>query len=335
MGYWTTEGLTADDQSNYWADVVCQAFTKLQPTRRSAHREGSSSPVGVPGWVRSSALGTVNTAEIESCTQLLSHGRREIARANDDVLFVNLQLAGSCLVEQDDRRSIVGPGSFSLVDARRPFTQEYRETETGQPWRVLSFRIPHSQWSEASQTKAQTAVPISGTKGDGAAVGSLMTTLWAERDELSEEAARILGVAFAHTLAGSVAEQVSAGNLIDGVGVNPAVVRASRAYIREALPFGRVAAAEAARRLSISVRTLHRAFESEGVTFAGCVQQERLLGARADLETPGSLRSLSDIAARWGYCDSSHMTRTFKRELGCTPTEYRLAAGDGSVRSSF
>jgi AraC-like DNA-binding protein len=323
MGHWTTAGLAPEEQQSYWADVVCKAFTPLTPHRALSHREGSAAPNGVPGWVTSSPLGPVNTAEISSCTQLLVHGRREVAQSSDDVYFVNLQLAGSCLVEQDDKRCVVEEGSFAVVDARRPFTQEYRETAGGQPWRVLSFRIPHSHWTEAASASVAIATPVSTTRGDGVAVGSLMTALWAERAELSVAASQAMGRAFAHTLAATVSVRSNVESLLEHGGVNDAVVRVARAYIREALPSGRVTALEAARRVSMSVRSLHRAFQAQELTFAECVREERFLGAKSDLEHPVAGRSVADVAARWGFCDSSHLTRTFKRRLGCTPTEYR------------
>jgi hypothetical protein len=80
--YWTTRGLGPADQMSYWADVLCQAFTPLAPWRSRDHVEHSSSRSGLPGWVRSAAIGGGNAAEIASCTQRIDHGRREVARAD-------------------------------------------------------------------------------------------------------------------------------------------------------------------------------------------------------------------------------------------------------------
>ncbi|HEY0036833.1 MAG TPA: AraC family transcriptional regulator [Longimicrobium sp.] len=38
-------------------------------------------------------------------------------------------------------------------------------------------------------------------------------------------------------------------------------------------------------------------------------------------------QSLSTLAYDLGFCDQSHFTRTFKREMGCTPSEFRQRFG--------
>lgn len=324
MTHWTTAGLTPDEQASYWADVVCAAFTPLAPTRGRSHRARSTAPDGVPGWVSASPLGDANTAEISSCTQLLTHGRSEVMRSRDEVLFVNLQLTGSCRAEQDGKRCIVAPGSFAVFDTTRPFVQEYREAETGEPWRVLSFRVPREQWFDATNTPARVATPIDGARGEGAAVANLMATLWAQRGALSAQSAAVMGRAFTDILASAVTSRPSpADDPALAQARAEAVVRMTKRYIRAVLPHGRVTAAEAAGRASVSVRTLHRAFQAHGLSFAECVRDERFHGARRDLEAVGEQACLADVAARWGYCDSSHLTRTFKKRLSCTPGEYR------------
>jgi AraC-like DNA-binding protein len=321
---WTTAGLAPDEQVSYWADVVCAAFTPLVPRRDGSHRTQSAAPDGVPGWVSASPLGSANTAEISSCTQLLTHGKTEVMRSQDEVLFVNLQLTGSCRAEQDGNRCIVQPGSFAVFDTTRPFSQEYRESDAGEPWRVLSFRIPREQWFDATKAPARVATPIDGAHGDGAAVANLMATLWAERRALSSQSATVMGRAFTDILASAVTAPSSPGvEPTLGQDRTEAVVVLTRRYIRAALPLGRVTATEAARRTSISVRSLHRAFQAHGLSFSECVREERFLGARRDLEVVEPHVCIADVAARWGYCDSSHLTRTFKQRLSCTPSDYR------------
>jgi AraC-like DNA-binding protein len=61
-------------------------------------------------------------------------------------------------------------------------------------------------------------------------------------------------------------------------------------------------------------------------TFRQHLRELRLREARtllADTNTP-----IAGIATQCGFCDQSHLTRTFKQELGVTPRRYRqLAAG--------
>jgi AraC family transcriptional regulator len=35
---------------------------------------------------------------------------------------------------------------------------------------------------------------------------------------------------------------------------------------------------------------------------------------------------LADVAAACGFCDQSHLARSFRHVLGCTPSDYRRRA---------
>lgn len=76
-----------------------------------------------------------------------------------------------------------------------------------------------------------------------------------------------------------------------------------------------------ARRLNVSLRTLHRAFASTGESVAAYIRRRRLEQARRALISR-SHGTISEIAARWQFADSSHFSRTFRRYYGQTPTQF-------------
>ena len=77
-----------------------------------------------------------------------------------------------------------------------------------------------------------------------------------------------------------------------------------------------------AHELNVSVRTLHRAFSAAEETVAGYIRRSRLERARLDLLHPTDRPSVSELAARWQFADSSHFIRAFKRQYGRTPAAY-------------
>jgi AraC-like DNA-binding protein len=91
--------------------------------------------------------------------------------------------------------------------------------------------------------------------------------------------------------------------------------------IAQLLPHGKARAAEVARRLGLSQRTLVRRLASEGLTFAGILQN-----LRSDLATR-HLRDetlpISKIAWLLGYRDVSAFTHAFKRWTGKAPRAAR------------
>ncbi|WP_186404780.1 helix-turn-helix domain-containing protein [[Actinomadura] parvosata] len=74
----------------------------------------------------------------------------------------------------------------------------------------------------------------------------------------------------------------------------------------------------------ISVRYLHRLFESENTTVAAWIRQRRLERCRAELISGGK-QSVSTIGARWGLPDAAHFSRLFRQAYGMPPAEYRRA----------
>jgi AraC-like DNA-binding protein len=74
---------------------------------------------------------------------------------------------------------------------------------------------------------------------------------------------------------------------------------------------------------TVSVRTVYRLFSQDGDTFGAVVRQRRLDHARQELAS--SDETISSIAARWGFADASHLSRSFKCAFGMSPRDYRAA----------
>lgn len=82
-----------------------------------------------------------------------------------------------------------------------------------------------------------------------------------------------------------------------------------------------------ARGLNVSVRTLHRSFAGTGESIMGYVRRRRLEQARDALLSGNGEVSVSEIAQRWHFADSSHFIRAFRVRFGTTPARiFHLAA---------
>lgn len=80
-----------------------------------------------------------------------------------------------------------------------------------------------------------------------------------------------------------------------------------------------------AKRMNISVRNLYRLFEEQGDSVCRYIQRTRLQRSAVDLVNPRLRQeSITTIAYKWGFTDSAHFSRAFKKQFGQSPKEYRF-----------
>ncbi|KAB0569875.1 transcriptional regulator FeaR [Pseudomonas palleroniana] len=79
-----------------------------------------------------------------------------------------------------------------------------------------------------------------------------------------------------------------------------------------------------ANRLNISVRQLYRLFEEQDDSVCRYIQRARLKRSADDLTNP-FLRSesITSIAYKWGFTDSAHFSRSFKKQFEVSPKDFR------------
>ncbi|WP_088348907.1 MULTISPECIES: GlxA family transcriptional regulator [Rhodomicrobium] len=88
-----------------------------------------------------------------------------------------------------------------------------------------------------------------------------------------------------------------------------------------------------ARLVGLDKRRIERRFRAVFGRSPSEVYTEMRLGqARYLIETTG--RSITAIAAECGFCDSSHLSRTFRRKYGLTPARHRGAAASIGIAAN-
>ena len=76
-------------------------------------------------------------------------------------------------------------------------------------------------------------------------------------------------------------------------------------------------------------RYLNALFEAVGTSLMRYVWGCRLGNCRRDLLDPRHAKeSVQDIAFRWGFSDSAHFSRAFRRRFGCPPAQFRHCGGE-------
>ncbi len=105
----------------------------------------------------------------------------------------------------------------------------------------------------------------------------------------------------------------------------PALSRAAMDITDRRLADPELSPSSLARELDVSVRTLNRAFAAVGESVAAYIRRRRLERARFELVALHDRPSISEIAARWHFADSSHFVRSFKKQYAQTPSEFTRA----------
>jgi len=100
-----------------------------------------------------------------------------------------------------------------------------------------------------------------------------------------------------------------------------------KAFVREHLRDPDLGVDMLAGRLNLSPRHIHRLFKSEPQHLMRWVWSERLRHCYGDLSRLSQrYRTVAQIAFAWGFNDSAHFSRAFRRRYGLAPSEVRQRA---------
>ncbi len=299
--YWTTAAQAPARQFTHWRELICKAFLALTP--ESDLRDGFA------GSVTQWRFGALSLARIESQRQTVHRTEAGVQRDPIGGYYANLQVRGTSLMAQHGRVATLRPGDLAVVDADEPFRFEF-----GGDFRQLSLFIPAATLDEPAALSTATAIDTS--TGVGAAVRHSMASL--ARGPLRESSAPRLALHAAGMLS---------------IAFDPSVLtplRAPRSYrtciddIEEHLTDEDLSPAATARRLGISVRTVHGLFAGRESSYAATVRRLRLDRAARHLADP-AMRHLRviDVATEAGFGNVASFHRAFRRQFGRTPNAAR------------
>lgn len=263
------------------------------------------------GELRRSLLGTTQVAHIRTNANAIVRSGRDAGRETDPHCFLVLQQHGSMSIELGDRVLDLREGDLALLDAGQGMKMVPRGL-----FSHVSIHLPGERLKNLDRSRY-------GKLSTTGACGQLLATLvrqvaegeleqWARPEDGDGLQAALVG------LLGSVVEYPSQ-DLSPGLHLHEV-----QTLIRQRLDSPRLSPIALAQELGISSRQLYRLFEASGDSVCRYILRERLLKAAQDLRNPAySHRSITDIGTRWGFADSAHFSKTFKKQLGVTPRSYR------------
>jgi AraC-like DNA-binding protein len=216
---------------------------------------------------------------------------------------------------------VLGPGDLAFVDLRRP-----ARWANGDRTRIVALTFERTQLPFGRDLADLTAVRIPGDRGAGALVGTVAPQLVGRLDEYPAGDGARLGTAALDLVITAIAGRLDRTEAAVA-SRERALLVAIHAYVEANLSDPQLSPSGIAGAHHVSLRALHKLFESQSTTVAALIRMRRLERIRRDLEVP-ALRDLpvSAIAARWGITNPAHFSRLFRAAYEMSPTEYRAAA---------
>jgi AraC family transcriptional activator of tynA and feaB len=241
-------------------------------------------------------------------------------QSDDRCCIVITQLKGVRQYTQNGAVAILKPHDATLIDSGIPWSSD----SPGECSR-LYLRVPRplveTRWRFGSLPMARR---ICGASGLGVTLYRLATSLYFEADMLTAEEGVVARDAYLAVLSACIGGSES--TLPEARRSGELSLRIEK-FIEMHLPEPTLSPGEIAAAIGISVRHLHRLFARKGRTVADWIWERRLQESCRDLTNPRLReKTITEIAFCWGFSDSAHFSRSFKKQFGSCPTVLRAQA---------
>ena len=229
------------------------------------------------------------------------------------------QVSGSCRVEQQASSCTLRPDDWCLVD-------------TGSPFHISSLSIHNENLSLRLERPSDPEVLALFARGIGhrwrgtTGVSRILEATVKETFNQMNCLRHIGDAGLERAIAGmawhALREQVEAPPVLGHDDVQRARIKT---FIESRLDDPELSVDAIAQACGMSIRSVHRAFETEpGGSVSNYVWIRRLSRCAAELRNPGQAhRPITEVCFAWGFNSTSHFSRLFKERFGVTPREYR------------
>lgn len=308
MRHWTTETVAPGQRLDYWVGAICDAFLEMDCSSREAGR--------FDGRLASLPIEDLSFNQVVASTQDVYRTPGAIARSTRQPFYLITQWQQPWQVRQGGRLVQLRPGDTVLVDSAQCYELHFPQSVGS-----LSVQLPRA-WLGRWLRVVDDPAPRVAARDQG--WGRVLSALCVELGQAPALAAgypeTLLADHLGALLVASLEPAQAASAATDVRGLTG---RASN-LLRQRLDEPGLTAERVAGELSVSVRTLHRAFAASGVSFAGTLRRLRLEQARDWLAQPRlALLTTAEIGRRCGFVDASHFVREFQRSFGQTPGRWR------------
>jgi AraC-like DNA-binding protein len=297
----------------YWQDLICQELVELQiETPRPARFEAS---------LLRRRLGAVSCNLIQAQQQAAARTHEEIRRTVEPRFDLVHVREGSLTLEHCGRRLDVYAGQCTLVDSSRTYAFTTSEISSS-----LSLQMPQKWLRALISTPEEGVAKVVTCESPWG--NALLATLSALTPE-SLATLAIPGEVLAEQIAGLLALAIGKPEpaLTHEAKLMPLLRKTLHAMAHDESLSPQVVADTH----GISKRYLHLLFAGAGTTFSRELLEIRLQRAERMLRDARFRKlSVSEVAWRCGFTDSSHFARRFRMQFGQSPGDFRRSVFPGA-----
>lgn len=243
-------------------------------------------------------------------------------RQSDSQYFCLLYLdAGEGVLRQGANESKSEAGSIALWDSTRPAF-----FGTLSKFHQFSLLIPHDMARQSLPgIEDLCGLNVDGNRGTGALLLSHLRNLHGSVDEIAAQDRPAILRATVELMAAAFRPTEEK---IGGTAFRRALLTRVQEYTIENLGDADLGPQKIAAAFGFSPRYLHRLFSQFDMTVSEWIKRSRVFRSRCDMETPNfDGLSITQIAMKNGFKDSSHFSRVFKQEFEMSPRAYRNQVG--------
>ncbi|MFI8252008.1 AraC-like ligand-binding domain-containing protein [Streptomyces filamentosus] len=308
----TTASVPDPHKVSYWSEVMSRTLVPMTVTSLS---EGP-----FEGRIVTGRLGYLQVATVEADAERVSRTPSLVAKSPDPLVAVAVQVSGTAVLVQGDRRVEVSEGELVVYNTAHPYSIHY-------PRRFAThvFQLPRRALGVSDDELGQaTGQAIGREYGLGAILLPFLARLASSSaDDYQPAVADRLAGSVVELLATLIAERAhQQGRDDDGRGH---LMMRILSHINRNLGDPDLSPELIAQAHQISVRYLHRLFEGEGTTVSRLIRQRRLEECGRELARRGRTSpTVSAVAQRWGFLNPAHFSRAFRAHYGVSPREWRI-----------
>lgn len=261
------------------------------------------------------SVGSVQIGELSGEQRVLDRSCANVSGSGKITLA--LLTSGRSTLHQRGRIAHLVPGDFAIVDGREPHLISF-DTR----FKCVLVLIDASLFPvKRHDVEDVSACRVSGHSGTGRMAAQFLLSVVQEVIDNDLSFNHDLANALVNVVSAALLEKLHEARTTEDSGE---LIHRIRAFIESRLDDPDLAPLDIAQANHISIRYLQRLFEAEGMTVTDWVRRQRLERCRAELCDPRHLRTtISGIAARWGFPDSSYFSRIFKAAYNETPRTVR------------